>query len=278
VSTSNGAQGTYTGLPTLVARSSTPTGRRSGSRARPRRGPLQQPVLGPGAGHGGSTALAIPTSREERRAQSARAMLSRRLREKWGCCLASPVRKVVHQKGKLTSASLQPMPQTSRCRGGCAQGPEGLRLHRSPARTDERAKSDGARSHAGREAAGPATAVVAGIPSASARSSRASDAARAKAIRAWSTCRLLHPATNGSQCSPGTTGARRKRPRRAHRGVGRNRRFRLGSAEIMAEYKKLAVTRDRGAQGRRVEALSRSAEDARGAYRVPVPRDASMGR
>ena len=209
-------QGTYTGLPTLVAEELDADWAqiRAVGRAR-RRQQYNNLFWGQAQGTGGSTA--IPNSYEQMRkaGAAARAMLVAAAAEKW----KAPAREIKVSRGVVTwrdrkatfgelaaDAAKQPVPADV-----AAQGPQGLRLHRQArARTDARAKSNGtALFTQDVKLPGMLTAVVLHPPRFGAKL-KSFDAAKAKAVKgvqevvAFST-----PERTASRCWRRTIGPRR---------------------------------------------------------------------
>ncbi len=245
-------QGTYTGLPTLVAEELDADWSQIRVEGAPADASRYNNLFwGQAQGTGGSTALANSYEQLRKAGAAARAMLVAAAAQKWGVPASQiTVSKgvVQHQKGRLTfgelaaDAASQPVPAEV-----ALKDPKDFAYIGKPAaRTDARAKSNGSAMFTQDvKLPGMLTAVVL-HPERFGAKLKSFDAAKAKAVKG------VVDVVAGA--------------------------FRLGSAEIMAEYKKLAVTQ--GTVARKDGDVERALKDAprtlEAAYEFPYLAHASM--
>src|SRR2546422_448959 len=239
---------------------------------------------GQAQGTGGSTALANSYEQLRKAGATARAMLVAAAAQKWGVPASQiTVSKglVQHQKGKLTfgelaaDAASQPVPAEVALK----DPKEFAYIGKPAARTDARAKSNGSAMFTQDvKLPGMLTAVVL-HPERFGAKLKSFDAAKAKAVKgvvdvvAFST-----PATNGVAVLARDYWSAKKGRDALSAEWDETGAFRLGSAEIMAEYKKLALTQ--GTVARKDGDVERAVKDAprtlEAAYEFPYLAHASM--
>src|SRR5712664_737569 len=244
-------QGTYTGLPTLVAEELDAEWSQVRAEGAPADAARYNNLFwGPAQGTGGSTALANSWEQLRKAGAAARAMLVAAAAERWGVSPSEiTVSKGVvrHKKsGKKASfgqlaadAAQQKVPENVPLK----DPKDFVLIGKSVRRTDARAKSTGtAQFTQDVKLPGMLTAVVLHPPRFGAKL-KSFDAATAKQIKgvvdvvAFST-----PATNGVAVLAKDYWTAKKARDALTAEWDETGAFRLGSAEIMAEYKKLAVT------------------------------------
>src|SRR6266436_8383695 len=260
-------QGTYTGLPTLVAEELDADWsqiRAEGAPADAKR--YNNLFWGEAQGTGGSTALANSYEQLRKAGAAARAMLVSAAAARWSVPASEiSVSKgvVQHQKGKLTfgelaaDAASQPVPAEV-----ALKDPKDFAYIGKPAaRTDALAKSNGAALFTQDvKLPGMLTAVVL-HPERFGAKLKSFDAAKAKAVKgvvdvvAFST-----PVTNGVAVLARDYWSAKKGRDALTAEWDETGAFRLGSAQIMAEYKKLAVTQ--GTVARKDGDVERALKDA----------------
>ncbi len=278
-------QGTYTGLPTLVAEELDADWsqiRAEGAPADAKR--YNNLFWGEAQGTGGSTALANSYEQLRKAGAAARAMLVAAAAEKWQV----PASEIKVSRGTVSSknkkatfgelaadAGKQPVPADVKLKD-----PKDFVLIGKPAaRTDARAKSNGSAIFTQDvKLPGMLTAVVLHPPRFGAKL-KSFDAARAKQIKgveqvvAFST-----PATNGvAVLAKDYWTAKRGRDALSAE-WDESAAFRLGSAEVMNEYKSLAATPGLSArkEGDPDVALKGAAKTLEAAYEFPFLAHASM--
>jgi isoquinoline 1-oxidoreductase beta subunit len=279
-------QGTYTGLPTLVAEELDADWSQIRAEGAPADAQRYNNLLwGPAQGTGGSTALANSYEQLRKAGATARAMLVAAAAAKWEV----PVSEIRVQKGVVYSkthkasfgelaaeAAKQPVPADPPLKDpkrfvyiGRASLP----------RTDARAKSNGtARFTQDVKLPGMLTAVVLHPPRFGAKLA-SFDAAKAKAVKgvvdavAFST-----PVTNGVAVLAKDYWTAKKGRDALTAQWDESGAFKLGSDEILAEYRKLAATP--GTVARKVGELERgfaaAARTLEAAYEFPYLAHASM--
>ena len=278
-------QGTYTGLPTLVAEELDADWSQIRVEGAPAdAGRYNNLFWGPAQGTGGSTALANSYEQLRKAGATARAMLVAAAAEKWGV----PAGEIKVSKGILehknrratfgelaADAARQPVPAEV-----ALKDPKDFAYIGKPAaRTDARAKSNGSAMFTQDvKLPGLLTAVVL-HPERFGAKLKSFDAAKAKAVRgvvdvvAFST-----PATNGVAVLARDYWSAKKGRDALTAEWDETGAFRLGSAQIMAEYKKLAVTQ--GTVARKDGDVERALKDApktlEAAYEFPYLAHASM--
>ncbi len=278
-------QGTYTGLPTLVAEELDADWSQIRVEGAPADASRYNNLFwGQAQGTGGSTALANSYEQLRKAGATARAMLVAAAAQKWGVPASQiTVSKgvVQHQKGKLTfgelaaDAASQPVPAEVALK----DPKEFAYIGKPAARTDARAKSNGSAMFTQDvKLPGMLTAVVL-HPERFGAKLKSFDAAKAKAVKgvvdvvAFST-----PATNGVAVLARDYWSAKKGRDALSAEWDETGAFRLGSAEIMAEYKKLAVTQ--GTVARKDGDVERALKDAprtlEAAYEFPYLAHASM--
>jgi isoquinoline 1-oxidoreductase beta subunit len=278
-------QGTYTGLPTLVAEELDADWSQIRAEGAPADAKLYNNLLwGPAQGTGGSTAL--PNSYEQLRkaGAAARAMLVAAAAEKWNVP-ASEIRVskgvVSHQNKKATfgqlaaEAAKQKVPEEVPLKD-----PKDFVYIGKPARrTDARAKSNGtAQFTQDVKLPGMLTAVVLHPPRFGAKL-KSFDAAKAKAVKgvqevvAFST-----PASDGVAVLAKDYWTAKKGRDALTAEWDDAQAFKMSSADILAEYKKLAATPGTPArkEGDAETALKNAAKTLEAAYEFPFLAHAAM--
>jgi isoquinoline 1-oxidoreductase beta subunit len=278
-------QGTYTGLPTLVAEELDADWSQIRAEGAPADAKQYNNLFwGPAQGTGGSTAL--PNSYEQMRkaGAAARAMLVAAAAEKWKV----PASQIKVSKGVVFSkdnkatfgelagdAAKQKVPEEVPLKD-----PKDFVYIGKPARrTDARAKSNGtAQFTQDVKLPGMLTAVVLHPPRFGAKL-KSFDAAKAKAVKgvqevvAFST-----PASDGVAVLARDYWTAKKGRDALTADWDESSAFRLGSAEIMTEYKKLAATPGTSArkEGDADKALAGAAKTLEAAYEFPYLAHAAM--
>ncbi len=278
-------QGTYTGLPTLVAEELDADWSQIRVEGAPADASRYNNLFwGPAQGTGGSTALANSYEQLRKAGATARAMLVAAAAEKWGVPAGEiKVSKGVleHKNRKATFGELaadaanQPVPAEVALK----DPKDFVYIGKPAARTDARAKSNGSAMFTQDvKLPGLLTAVVL-HPGRFGAKLKSFDAAKAKAVKgvvdvvAFST-----PVTNGVAVLARDYWSAKKGRDALTAEWDETGAFRLGSAEIMAEYKKLAVTQ--GTVARKDGDVERALKDApktlEAAYEFPYLAHASM--
>ncbi|HXM83209.1 MAG TPA: xanthine dehydrogenase family protein molybdopterin-binding subunit [Burkholderiales bacterium] len=278
-------QGTYTGLPTLVAEELDADWSQIRAEGAPAdAGKYNNLFWGPAQGTGGSTALANSYAQLRKAGATARAMLVAAAAEKWGV----PAGEIKVSHGVLehknrkatfgelaTAAAAQKVPEDVPLK----DPKDFVYIGKPAARTDARAKSNGSAIFTQDvKLPGMLTAVVL-HPSRFGAKLKSFDAAKAKAVKgvvdvvAFST-----PATNGVAVLARDYWTAKKGRDALTAEWDETVAFRLGSGEIMAEYKKLAVTPGTPArrEGDADGALRGAAKTLEAAYEFPYLAHASM--
>jgi isoquinoline 1-oxidoreductase beta subunit len=281
-------QGTYTGLPTLVAEeldADWSQMRVEGAPADAKR--YNNLFWGEAQGTGGSTALANSYEQLRKAGAAARAMLVGAAAERWGV----PAGEITVTKGLVEHRKSKKRAKFGELAGAAATQvvPADVPLKdpkdfvyigkASPTRTDAHAKSTGSAIFTQDvKLPGMLTAVVLHPPRYGAKLARF-DAAKAKEIPGvLDVVAFATPATNGvAVLAKDYWTAKRGRDALAAE-WDETGAFRLGSAEIMAEYKRLAVTPGALAhkQGDVEAALGAAAKRLAAAYEFPFLAHASM--
>jgi isoquinoline 1-oxidoreductase beta subunit len=280
-------QGTYTGLPTLVAEELDAEWSQVRAEGAPADAARYNNLFwGPAQGTGGSTALANSWEQLRKAGAAARAMLVAAAAEKWGVSPSEiTVSKgvVLHKKsGKKASfgqlaadAAKQKVPENVPLK----DPKDFVLIGKSVRRTDARAKSTGtAQFTQDVKLPGMLTAVVLHPPRFGAKL-KSFDATKAKAVKgvvdavAFST-----PATNGVAVLAKDYWTAKKGRDALTAEWDESGAFRLGSAEIMDQYKKLAATPGTLArkEGDVDAALAGAARTLEAAYEFPYLAHASM--
>src|SRR6185503_16393258 len=278
-------QGTYTGLPTLVAEeldADWPQMRAEGAPADAKR--YNNLFWGEAQGTGGSTALANSYEQLRKAGAAARAMLVAAAAEKWKV----PASEIKVSKGIISSknmkatfgelaadAAKQPVPADVKLK----DPKDFVLIGKSAARTDARAKSNGSAIFTQDvKLPGMLTAVVLHAPRFGAKL-KSFDATRAKQIKgveqvvAFST-----PVTNGVAVLAKDYWSAKKGRDALTAEWDESGAFRLGSAEIMSEYKALAAKPGLSARkdGDVDAALKGAAKTLEAAYEFPYLAHACM--
>src|SRR5467141_3023960 len=260
-------QGTYTGLPTLVAEELDADWSQIRVEGAPADASRYHNLFwGQAQGTGGSTALANSYEQLRKAGATARAMLVAAAAQKWGVPASQiTVSKgvVQHEKGKLTFGELaadaanQPVPAEVALK----DPKDFVYIGKPAARTDARAKSNGSAMFTQDvKLPGLLTAVVL-HPGRFGAKLKSFDASKAKAVKgvvdvvAFST-----PVTNGVAVLAKDYWSAKKGRDALTAEWDETGAFRLGSAQIMAEYKKLAITQ--GAVARKDGDVERALKDA----------------
>ena len=280
-------QGTYTGLPTLVAEELDADWsqiRVQGAPADAKR--YNNLFWGEAQGTGGSTALANSYEQLRKAGAAARAMLVAAAAERWNV----PVAGITVSKGVVEHKATRKKARFGDLANSAAtqvvpvdvplKDPKDFVLIGKPAqRTDARAKSNGtALFTQDMKLPGMLTAVVLHPPRFGA-TLKSFDAAKAKEVKgvaevvAFST-----PVTSGVAVLAKDYWIAKKGRDALTAEWDESSAFRLGSAEIMAEYKKLAVTQGTVARkdGDVERALRESAKTLEASYAFPYLAHASM--
>jgi isoquinoline 1-oxidoreductase subunit beta len=281
-------QGTYTGLPTLVAEeldADWSQMRVEGAPADAKR--YNNLFWGEAQGTGGSTALANSYEQLRKAGASARAMLVGAAAERWRV----PASEITVSKGVVEHPKSKKRAKFGDLAAAAATQvvPVDVPLKdpkdfvyigkASPTRTDAHAKSNGSAIFTQDvKLPGMLTAVVLHPPRYGAKLARY-DAAKAKEVPGvLDVVAFATPATNGvAVLAKDYWTAKRGRDALVAE-WDETGAFRLGSAEIMAEYKRLAVTPGAPAhkQGDVEAALGRAAKRLAAAYEFPFLAHASM--
>ena len=278
-------QGTYTGLPTLVAEELDADWSQIRAEGAPADAKLYNNLFwGPAQGTGGSTALANSYEQMRKAGAAARAMLVAAAAEKWKVP-ASEIKVskgVVSAKGRKATfgelaadAAKQKVPQDVQLKN-----PKDFALIGKPARrTDAREKSTGtARFTQDVKLPGMLTAVVLHPPRFGAKL-KSFDAAKAKTIKgvqevvAFST-----PVSNGVAVLAKDYWTAKKGRDALSAEWDESGAFRMSTGEILADYRKLAATP--GAPARREgdtdKALAGAAKTLEASYEFPFLAHAAM--
>jgi len=278
-------QGTYTGLPTLVAEELDA----AWSQVRAEGAPADAKVYnnlfwGPAQGTGGSTALANSYEQLRKAGATARAMLVAAAAEKWKVP-AKEIRVsngVVSHGGRKASfgelaadAAKQKVPDDV-----SLKDPQDFVYIGKPARrTDARAKSTGtARFTQDVKLPGMLTAVVLHPPRFGAKL-KSFDAAKAKAVKGvQNVVAFSTPVTDGVAVLAKDYWTAKKGRDALTAQWDESAAFRLGSTEIMSEYKRLAPTPGTPARkdGDADQALASAANTLEAAYEFPYLAHAAM--
>jgi len=278
-------QGTYTGLPTLVAEELDA----AWSQVRAEGAPADARVYnnlfwGPAQGTGGSTALANSYEQLRKAGATARAMLVAAAAEKWKVP-AKEIRVsngVVSHGGRKASfgelaadAAKQKVPDDV-----SLKDPQDFVYIGKPARrTDARAKSTGtARFTQDVKLPGMLTAVVLHPPRFGAKL-KSFDAAKAKAVKGvQNVVAFSTPVTDGVAVLAKDYWTAKKGRDALTAQWDESAAFRLGSTEIMSEYKRLAPTPGTPARkdGDADQALASAANTLEAAYEFPYLAHAAM--
>jgi isoquinoline 1-oxidoreductase subunit beta len=278
-------QGTYTGLPTLVAEELDADWSQIRVEGAPADASRYNNLFwGAAQGTGGSTALANSYEQLRKAGATARAMLVAAAADKWGV----PAGEIKLSKGVLehknrkatfgelaADAAKQPVPAEVALK----DPKDFVYIGKPAARTDARAKSNGSAMYTQDvKLPGMLTAVVL-HPERFGAKLKSFDAAKARAVKgvvdvvAFST-----PATNGVAVLAKDYWSAKKGRDALSAEWDETGAFRLGSAEIMAEYKKLAVAQ--GTVARKDGDVERALKDApktlEAAYEFPYLAHASM--
>ena len=278
-------QGTYTGLPTLVAEELDADWsqiRATGSPADAKK--YNNLFWGEAQGTGGSTALANSYEQLRKAGASARAMLVAAAADRWKVSekeITVSRGFVIHQNKKLSfgqlaaEAAKQPVPTDV-----TLKDPKTFKLIGKPARrTDALAKSNGtAQFTQDVKLPGMLTAVVLHPPRFGAKL-KSFDAAKAKAVKgvrevvAFST-----PARDGVAVLAADYWTAKKGRDALTAEWDETNAFKLSSADLMAEYRKLAGTPGTSArkEGDADKALAGAAKVLEAAYEFPYLAHASM--
>ena len=280
-------QGTYTGLPTLVAEELDADWsqlRIEGAPADARR--YNNLSWGEAQGTGGSTALANSWLQLRQAGAAARVMLVAAAAERWNVPAAeiTVARGVVEHAGSKRKASFGELATSAATQVVPADPPlkvadQFVLIGKPAARTDAHAKSTGtALFTQDVKLPGMLTAVVLHPPRFGARLASV-DAFKAKQIRGvLDVFPFATPATSGVAVLARDYWTAKKGRDALIADWDESEAFRLGSAEIMAEYKRLAATPGASARkdGDAVRALSGAAKTVEAAYEFPFLAHAAM--
>jgi isoquinoline 1-oxidoreductase subunit beta len=276
-------QGTYTGLPTLVAEELDADWRQVRAEAAPADATRYNNLfMGQFQGTGGSTALANSYEQLRKAGAAARAMLVSAAAERWGVAadtitvqrgvvLHAPSRRKATFGQLAADAAKQPVPAEVKLK----DPKEFVYIGQRAPRTDSRAKSTGAAIFT-QDVKLPdmLTAVVAHPPRFGAKV-KSFDASRAKAVKG--VVEVLAVPQGVAVVASDFWQAKKGRDVLAVE-WDESRAFRLGSAEIMAEYRRLAATAGRPARkdGDPEGALAGASKTLEAAYEFPYLAHATM--
>jgi isoquinoline 1-oxidoreductase beta subunit len=278
-------QGTYTGLPTLVAEELGAAWSQVRAEGAPADAKLYNNLFwGPAQGTGGSTALANSYEQLRKAGAAARAMLVAAAADKWDVP-ATEIRVangvVSHGNRKATfgelaaDAAKQNVPEDVPLK----DPKDFVYIGRNARRTDARAKSTGtARFTQDVKLPGMLTAVVLHPPRFGAKLKRF-DAAKAKAVKGvQNVVAFSTPVTNGVAVLAKDYWTAKKGRDALTAEWDESAAFRLSSTEIMSEYKKLAETPGTPArkEGDADQALASAAKTIEAAYEFPYLAHAAM--
>ncbi|MGH8692115.1 MAG: molybdopterin cofactor-binding domain-containing protein [Burkholderiales bacterium] len=278
-------QGTYTGLPTLVAEELDADWSQIRAEGAPADARVYNNLFwGPAQGTGGSTALANSYEQLRKAGAAARAMLVAAAAEKWNVP-ASEIKVskgvVSHQNNKATfgqlaaDAAKQKVPEDVRLK----EPKDFVYIGKPARRTDARAKSNGrAQFTQDVKLPGMLTAVVLHPPRFGA-TLKSFDAAKAKAVKgvqevvAFST-----PAGSGVAVLARDYWTAKKGRDALTAEWDESSAFKMGSGEILAEYRKLAATAGTTArsEGDADKALAGAAKTLEAAYEFPYLAHAAL--
>jgi isoquinoline 1-oxidoreductase beta subunit len=276
-------QGTYTGLPTLVAEELDADWRQVRAEGAPADASRYNNLFfGQFQGTGGSTALANSFEQMRKAGAAARAMLVSAAAQRWGVApdAVSVERGVVlHKAGRrkatfgelATDAAKLPVPADVKLK----DPKDFIYIGQRAPRTDSRAKSTGAATFTQDvKLPGMLTAVVAHPPRFGAKV-KAFDASRAKAVKG--VVDVFAVPQGVAVLAEDFWPAKKGRDALAVE-WDESAAFKLGSAEIMAEYKRLAATRGISArkEGDAEGALAAAAKTIEAAYEFPYLAHAAM--
>jgi len=278
-------QGTYTGLPTLVAEELDADWSQIRAEGAPADAKQYNNLFwGQAQGTGGSTAL--PNSYEQLRkaGAAARAMLVAAAAQKWQV----PASQIRVSKGVVSSGGRKATFGELAADAAKQKVPEDVPLKdpkdfvyigKPARRTDARAKSNGtALFTQDVKLPGMLTAVVLHPPRFGAKL-KSFDAARAKAVKGvFDVVGFSTPATDGVAVLARDYWTAKKGRDALSAEWDESSAFRLGSAEIMAEYKKLAATPGTPArkEGDTDKALAGAAKTLEASYEFPYLAHAAM--
>jgi isoquinoline 1-oxidoreductase subunit beta len=278
-------QGTYTGLPTLVAEELDA----AWSQVRAEGAPADAKVYnnlfwGPAQGTGGSTALANSYEQLRKAGATARAMLVAAAAENWKV----PANEIRVSNGVVSHAGRKATFGELAADAAKQKVPEDVPLKdpkdfvyigRPARRTDARAKSTGtARFTQDVKLPGMLTAVVLHPPRFGAKL-KSFDAAKAKAVKGvQNVVAFSTPVTDGVAVLAKDYWTAKKGRDALTADWDESAAFRLGSMEIMSEYKKLAATPGTPARkdGDADPALASAAKKLEAAYEFPYLAHAAM--
>ncbi len=278
-------QGTYTGLPTLVAEELDA----AWSQVRADGAPADAKVYnnlfwGPAQGTGGSTALANSYEQLRKAGAAARAMLVAAAAEKWKV----PAKEIRVSNGVVSHGSRKATFGELAADAAKQKVPEDVPLKdpkdfvyigKPARRTDARAKSTGtARFTQDVKLPGMLTAVVLHPPRFGAKL-KSFDAAKAKAVKGvQNVVAFSTPVTDGVAVLAKDYWTAKKGRDALTAQWDESAAFRLGSTEIMSEYKKLAATPGTAARkdGDADQALASAAKTLEAAYEFPYLAHAAM--
>jgi isoquinoline 1-oxidoreductase subunit beta len=276
-------QGTYTGLPTLVAEELDADWRQVRAEGAPADATRYNNLfMGQFQGTGGSTALANSYEQLRKAGAAARAMLVSAAAERWGVAadtitvqrgvvLHAPTRRKATFGQLAADAAKQPVPAEVKLK----DPKEFVYIGQRAPRTDSRAKSTGAAIFT-QDVKLPdmLTAVVAHPPRFGAKV-KSFDASRAKTVKG--VVDVLAVPQGVAVVASDFWQAKKGRDVLAVE-WDESRAFRLGSAEIMAEYRRLGATAGRPARkdGDPEGALAGASKTLEAAYEFPYLAHATM--
>ena len=276
-------QGTYTGLPTLVAEELDADWgqiRVEGAPADASR--YNNLLLGPMQGTGGSTAMANSFEQMRKAGAAARAMLVAAAAERWnvapdsitvarGAVMHPPSNRRTNFGQLAANAAKLPVPQQVKLK----DPKDFVFIGRRVTRTDSRAKSNGTAIYTQDvKLPGMLTALVAHPPRFGAKP-KSFDAARAKAVKGVVDVVVI---PQGVAVLANDFWSAKKGRDALTVEWEESGAFKLGSAEIMAEYRKLAATPGLPArkEGDPAGAFARAAKTLEAAYEFPYLAHACM--
>ena len=278
-------QGTYTGLPTLVAEELGADWSQIRAEGAPADAKVYNNLFwGPAQGTGGSTALANSYEQLRKAGAAARAMLVAAAAEKWKV----PAGEIRVSNGVVSHASRKATFGELAADAAKQKVPEDVPLKdpkdfvyigKPARRTDARAKSTGtAQFTQDVKLPGMLTAVVLHPPRFGAKL-KSFDASKAKAVKGvQNVVAFSTPVTDGVAVLAKDYWTAKKGRDALTAEWDESGAFRLGSAEIMSEYKKLAATPGTPARkdGDADQALASAARTLEAAYEFPYLAHAAM--
>jgi isoquinoline 1-oxidoreductase beta subunit len=276
-------QGTFTGLPTLVAEElDADWGQIRAEGAPADAGRYNNLFMGPMQGTGGSTAMANSYEQMRKAGAAARAMLVAAAAERWkvepgeitisrGVVQHAATNKTARFGSLAASAAKQPVPQDVKLK----DAKDFALIGRRVTRTDSRAKSTGGAIYTqDMKLPGMLTALVAHPPRFGGKV-KSFDAARAKAVKGVTDVVAI---PQGVAVLAGDFWTAKKGRDALSIDWDESAAFKLGSGEIMAEYKRLAATPGLPARkdGDVAAAFAQAAKTFEAVYEFPYLAHATM--